>query len=296
MNDARCLLTWKVSSDESGIKLLAFLSGCLKGKYSSRFLKRLIENNACEINGRTERFASSTLGVGDLVSLYLQQDPASISSAAEQERILFEDGSFLVYNKPAGVVCDERGILQLWKSTLPSLKLVHRLDRETTGVLVFAKEQAIFDHLVHQFKNFQVKKSYLAIIDGFIEPQKGKIENYLEKKRTYAGQAIWGSSALDQGLYACTEWKELKRGKNASLIACYPKTGRTHQIRIHLAEQGHPILGDFQYGKHFQSTYRPQRILLHAEAIQFYHPLTGETMTFTAPLPEDFKIALSLTL
>jgi RluA family pseudouridine synthase len=286
------MLEWIVTAEESGSKLLSFLIQRLEGKYSARFLKRLIEHNGCEVNERTERFASTLLGKGDHVSLYMEHAPLPPSHEIEPSRILFEDEALLVYNKPVGINSDERGILQLWKSTLPQLQLVHRLDRDTTGLLLLAKQPVAFDQLVSQFKQFQVNKRYLAIVDGWLEQSKGKIENYLGKKRAYAGQTIWGGGANpSRGLYACTEWERLKKGQKASLVACYPKTGRTHQIRVHMAEMGHPILGDFQYGKHFQCHYRPPRILLHAEMIHFHHPLTGREMNLIAPLPDDFTIA-----
>lgn len=285
------MLEWIITPEESGSKLLAFLTHRLEGKYSARFLKRLIEHNGCQINGRTERFASTLLGKGDHVRLHLEHASFTSPHEVESSRILFEDDALLVYNKPAGINSDEKGILQFWKSKIPSLRLVHRLDRDTTGVLLLAKQPAAFDQLVQQFKNLQVDKCYVAIVDGALERAEGKIENYLGKKQAYAGQTIWGEVAASRGLYACTEWKRLKIGRAASLVACYPRTGRTHQIRVHMAEMGHPILGDFQYGQHFQCAYRPQRTLLHAEKIRFHHPLTGIEMNLLAPLPDDFKIA-----
>lgn len=285
------MLEWVVTSEESGSKLLAFLTHRLEGKYSARFLKHLIERNGCQINDRTERFASIILGKGDCIRLYLEHGGLPSPRILEPSRILFEDEVLLIYNKPAGINSDEKGILQLWESTLLSLQLVHRLDRDTTGVLVLAKEPAIFNCMVSQFKQFQVRKRYLAIVDGLMEQMKGKIENYLGRKRAYAGQTIWGAVSSSEGLYACTDWECLKRGESTSLVACYPQTGRTHQIRVHMAKIKHPILGDFQYGKHFQSTYRPPRTLLHAEEICFYHPLTKKKICLTAPLPDDFKIA-----
>lgn len=282
---------WIVSLEESGTKLLVFLLHRLEGKYSARSIKKIIEHNGCEVNGRTERFASTPLGKGDRVCLYLEHPFSSSSQTADLSRILFEDDALLIYNKPAGLNSDEKGVLQFWKSTLPDLKLVHRLDRDTTGVLLLAKQPAIFNHLVEQFKQFQVEKSYLAIVDGIIDQTKGRIENYLGKKRAYAGQTIWGAVSQNRGLYAYTGWERLNRGSAASLVKCYPKTGRTHQIRVHMAEMGHPILGDFQYGKQFQCSFRPIRTLLHAESIHFYHPLTGIKMNIIAPLPDDFKIA-----
>ena len=165
------------------------------------------------------------------------------------------------------------------------------MDRETTGVLILAKEKGVFDNLVEQFKHFQVQKRYLTIVDGQVEQPKGIIENYLGKKRSYAGQTIWGSVQQSKGLYASTEWIRLKKGKSVTLMACYPKTGRTHQIRVHMAEIGHPILGDFQYSKEFECRYRPTRYLLHSEEITFQHPLTGEALFLKAPIPDDFKKA-----
>jgi len=277
---------WIVPSEESGSKLLSFLANRLK-QYSARSLKGLIEKNRCQINERTERFASTTLGKGDRVSLHLENSSLPSPLILDPTRLLFEDEALIVYDKPPGINSDEKGILALWKSTLPALQLVHRLDRDTTGVLLLAKSPTIFESLVRQFQQLQVRKRYFAIVDG-ITDAKGKIENYLGKKRAYAGQTIWGAVSSLHGLYACTEWERLRKGRMASLVTCYPKTGRTHQIRVHMAEMGHPVLGDFQYGKRFYCPYRPSRTLLHSEQICFLHPLTGVSVCFKAPLPSDF--------
>lgn len=284
-------MEWTATTNDSGAKLLSFISQHLEGKYSARFIKRAIEQNCCQINGRTERFASTILGTGDRVSLNLDQLPAPAASENEGKRVLYEDEALLVYDKPAGVTCDERGILKLLKKKGASLQLVHRLDKDTTGVLLLAKSSRIFENLVDQFKQLQVQKRYLALVDGVVLQEKGIIENYLGKKHAYAGQTIWGAVNAAQGLAAITEWQCLKRGVTASLLACFPKTGRTHQIRVHMAEMGHPILGDFQYGKEFQCPFRPVRILLHAEEIRIHHPTSGQALIFTAPIPDDFKIA-----
>ncbi|WP_068468029.1 RluA family pseudouridine synthase [Candidatus Protochlamydia phocaeensis] len=281
---------WVVSSQEAGCKLIAFLSSKVGNEYSARALKRAIENNCCQVNGRTERFASTLLGRGDHVVLVLEQLPASLEKKPKWDpaQILYEDEAVLIYNKPAGVTSDEKGVLQLLKPHYPHLQLVHRLDRETSGILLLAKNAAIFDDFVQQFKQFHVHKRYRAIVDGILKDRRGTVENYLGKKHAYSGQAIWGAVKSDKGLYAHTEWECLKTGKGASLVLCIPKTGRTHQIRVHLAGIGHPILGDFQYCKQFHCAYRPSRCLLHAEEIAFRHPLTKQTLSFQAPLPDDF--------
>jgi 23S rRNA pseudouridine955/2504/2580 synthase/23S rRNA pseudouridine1911/1915/1917 synthase len=205
--------------------------------------------------------------------------------------VLYEDEALLVFDKPVGINCDENGVLKLLNKEDPSLLLVHRLDRDTTGVLLLAKNRQIFENLVEQFKRFQVYKHYLAIVDGLVSQSRGVIENFLGKKHAYAGQTIWGAVDATEGLPAKTEWHCLNKGADASLLVCVPKTGRTHQIRVHMAEMGHPILGDFQYGKEFQCVYRPSRMLLHAEEIRLRHPLTGKSLSFRAQLPDDFKNA-----
>lgn len=274
---------------DSGAKLSSFLSQHLEGKYSARSIKRAIEQNNCQINGRTERFASTIVGTGDHILLNLETlSEASLPDRTENDRVIFEDEALLVYDKPAGVNCDENGVMKLLKKEDCPLMLVHRLDRETTGVLLLAKNRQIFESLVDQFKCFQVHKRYLAIVDGLVARPRGIIENHLGKKHAYAGQTIWGEVKATEGLLAKTEWHCLSTGKEASYLVCMPKTGRTHQIRVHMAEMGHPILGDFQYGKEFHCMYRPARILLHAEEIRLRHPLTGRSVSFNAPLPDDF--------
>ncbi len=283
---------WMVTFEESGDKLLSFLTRRLEGAFSSRSLKQMIEHNGCLVNGRTERFASTRLEKRDHVQLDLDSLPPPPPVSLEVRRILYEDEALFVYDKPAGVNSDERGILKLLRQEIPALELVHRLDRETTGILLLAKSPSVLEKLIEQFRRYEVKKRYEAIVDGVLETSKGVIENELGKKSFYAGQTIWGRVKKGKGLYAYTEWQCMKRGKRVSYVACFPKTGRTHQIRVHLAELGHPILGDYQYGKAFQCPYRASRLLLHAKALSFPHPLTGEILELSAPLPDDFNRAL----
>lgn len=281
-------MQYEVLKHQSGISLLLFLTEvCSSQAYSKKFLKRSIDQGLCEINGKTERFASSVVYEKDVVKCHFFTESFNKIVRKNEENIIFEDNFLLVYNKPPKLTCDEKGVLSLF----PHLKLVHRLDKETTGLLLLAKDEKTFQSMVQQFKVYGVKKTYLAIVDKTLRQQKGKIENYLIKKQSFAGQSIWGATTEKNGLYACTEWMQLKSGKNASLVACFPKTGRTHQIRVHFAEMGHPLLGDFQYGKHFSCTFRPSRYLLHAQKLSFLHPSTAQFLEFEAPLPEDFREA-----
>ncbi len=289
MKDDKLMKEWSVAREESGMKLVAFLSSHLEGGYSARSLKRMIEKNFCQINKRVERFAGALVGEGDHVTLRLEQLPVRTTQQFQRDRILFEDESVLVYNKPAGINCDEAGVIKLLKAYTKSLFLVHRLDQETTGALILAKDRNCLECLIGQFRQHHIEKKYLALVDGVVREPKGIIENDLGKKGTYAGQTIWGE--VSQGLFASTAWQRVNSGRDATLLSCFPKTGRTHQIRVHLAGIGHPILGDYQYGKQFRCLYRPPRILLHAEEIRFSHPVSGKEVDITAPVPDDFLLA-----
>lgn len=282
---------WIAGPEDSGCKLLAFIAQKMGGQYSARYLKRAIENSRCQVNGRAERFSTAVIGKGDHITILLDEPlPSSKPPEFSAQRVLFEDDDLLIYDKPPGINCDDKGILQILKDYNPSVQLVHRLDRDTSGVLLLAKNQPSFQNLLDQFKKATLSKCYRAIVDGIIQAKSGVIDNFLGKKIVYAGQTIWGA-VKSGGLHAHTEWRKIKTGKQSTLLHCYPKTGRTHQIRVHMSESGHPILGDFQYAKHFNCPYRPERILLHAEQIIFLHPKSGRLMTIEASLPEDFTTA-----
>lgn len=276
-------MNWTVSKEESGLKLVAFLKQKLND-YSSRQLKSLLESNLCTINGVTERFGSIAVYAGDRIALVVEAKllKNKAQAALQKERILYEDDVLLAYDKPAAIASEE---------IKSPYHLVHRLDRDTTGVLLFAKTKAAFDALVALFRGHQIKKTYYAIVEGVPKEKRGTVDNFLGKKHLYQGQTIWGSVPSDKGLRAVTDWEVDKSGRQAALIRCFPKSGRTHQLRVHLSEMGHPILGDFQYCRRFISTYQPARCLLHAAVLSFPHPITHKTTTITSLIPEDFSAA-----
>jgi RluA family pseudouridine synthase len=282
--------TWIAKKEDSGLTLVAFVQRYLPGVYSARFIKRAIESNHAKINGRIERFGSASVMSGDTVSFFISV-AHQVSKNFDSSHILFEDDFLFIYNKPAGISCDESGMIRFVHEYNPSLHLVHRLDKDTTGVLLFAKQKEILSLLIDQFKDFKIEKKYNAIVDGVIQQEQGVIENYLGKKRDYAGQTLWGSLDSSQGLFACTRWERIKIGDHATFVNCYPKTGRTHQLRVHMAEMGHPIVGDFQYGMDFTCPYHPSSILLHAEEISFLHPKNEKRMVVIAPRPSAFCTA-----
>jgi RluA family pseudouridine synthase len=311
--------SWVVLAAESGMKLLAFLKGKLSS-VSGKQIKQLVDAGNCKINGKVERFSSRLVGRGDRITFY--KPDAALSSALSSiafdsaGRIIYEDDELIVYDKPAGLSSEDLNILSFIKRVSrplsstgqsgdhppsncgegnvnhPSIQLVHRLDRDTTGILIFAKNKAMADAMGALFKQRKIEKTYLAIVDG-VPKNEGVIDNFLGKLNAYQGQTLYGEVSESEGLRACTVWKRKKVGQTSSLLACYPETGRTHQIRVHLSGMGHPILGDYQYGRSFKCSFRPQRMLLHAYEIAFKHPKTHQPIHIIAQLPVDFAQAES---
>lgn len=266
---------FEVTARESGMKLLAFLREKWPSAPSVKALKRAIDGKRCKINGRIETFSTHTLSKGDRVEIEL------IEAQASELTILYEDDALVVCNKPAGMVSESKNF---------PAKLVHRLDKETSGVLILAKTELMRQKMVELFRKHRVKKEYLALVDGLVLKKEGKIASRLAKKHSYEGQTIYASAP--QGEEAITYWKCLGMGKKESLLLCEPVTGRTHQLRVHMKEMGHPILGDAQYAKKFSSLLSVHRQMLHAYRISFPHPVTGQKIEAAAPLPNDFLEAL----
>jgi len=273
---------WRISQSS---RLIDLLKERLKGSFSARFLKRALESNICRVNGRVERFASAVVHKGDIVEIEAAWE--ALESKRPSYSILYEDEHLLVIDKPAGLICSDQ---ECKKAIERPLWLAHRLDKDTTGVLLFGKNQRIAEELQECFEKRAVEKSYLAFVDGAIAQEQGVIESYLVKKRSFQGQTIWGASPSRQGLYAKTMWSRLASNQDLSLLQCRPETGRTHQIRVHLAQIGHPILVDRQYATSFCSSFFATRPLLHAHRLQL--EWRQRTFRFEAPLPQDFQEAM----
>ena len=287
------MATFYVEKRDENLSLLEFISRILSESISKKEIKRRIEDNCCSINGAVERVASKKLAWKDRVE-WEEKKKSSIPKALfESSRVLYEDQDLLVYNKPSGVECDQEGMVRLLK-TYGRFFLVHRLDKYTSGALVLAKTREAEKSLLAFFKEREVGKYYLALVDGIPKIRSGTIENYLGKVGGFQGQTNYGSVKPLLGKFAKTAWSIKSTYKQASLIVCYPETGRTHQIRVHLSELGHPILGDFQYGKKFVCKIKPSRMLLHAYSIEFKHPVEDKILKIKAPIPKDFQEMVKL--
>ncbi|MBB6062200.1 23S rRNA pseudouridine1911/1915/1917 synthase [Thermosipho japonicus] len=220
--------------------------------------------------------------------------------------ILYEDKDIVVVNKSAGMITHPTpsfisGTLvnalmyhcKDFQGISGELRpgIVHRLDKDTSGVIVVAKNDKAHQSLSKQFKDRVTEKVYAAIVKGIVKKDYGTIEVPIGRNpvvRTKMAAVDWGKNAL-------TYFKVLRRFKDATLVFAYPKTGRTHQIRIHMKYIGHPLLGDELYGSGKKDeVYGATRQMLHALKLSFYHPTTEEKMTFVAPLPKDFKRVLKI--
>jgi 23S rRNA pseudouridine1911/1915/1917 synthase len=180
------------------------------------------------------------------------------------------------------------------RGTVARVRAVHRLDRETSGVMVFARTVEAERHLVQQFRRHTAKRRYVAVVHGTVEAQ--TIESHLVRDR---GDGRRGSTTLpDAGKRAVTHVRPLEKLGRYTLVECRLETGRTHQIRIHLAERGHPLCGEKVYGKPLRGK-APEdqsgapRLALHAAELGFQHPVTGEPMRFEMPLPPDLEAFLN---
>ena len=231
--------------------------------------------------------------------------------------ILFEDGDMLVVNKPAGLAVHEDGrtegrTLTDWvRVTYPHMVgvgeemtlqngsvidrpgIVHRLDRDTSGVLLLAKNQPTFLFLKEQFKNREIKKLYHAFVWGSMKEPHGTIDKPIGRSRKDFRLWSAGSSAGGKLREAVTRWTLLMSKNGFSYLALEPRTGRTHQIRVHLKAIGHPVVGDTRYASEKGTALGFERLALHAHMISFIHP-NGDRMEVEAPLPQDFKNALAL--
>ena len=262
----------QVKREEAGQKLQVFLHQ--KVGLSVRRVKALIDRNQCRVNGRLERFGCTVVREGDTIELVVGAELET------KPKVVFEDDHLLVLNKPAGMPV----------SKVDQGLLCHRLDRDTSGLLIIAKSEEVQKKTEKLFKERLVKKRYLALVDGVPRDERGTVDNRLGSVARLDGQTIYG--AKKNGQRAVTYWQVVESFADAAYVRCHPETGRTHQIRVHLAGLGHPLLGDGQYSRRFRCKMRVPRHMLHAERVILPHPVTGEKLVLTCPPPADFRQAL----
>ena len=291
----------EITEDNSDQRLDNFLITCLKGVPKSH-IYRIVRKGEVRVNkGRVD--VKYRLVAGDIVrippvrvaerseELYVPQG----LQAALQQGILFEDEGFMIVNKPAGFAVHggsgvSSGIIEGLRLLRPEahfLELVHRLDKDTSGCLLIAKKRSALRKLQALFRESQIQKTYQALLSGQWARKKLIVTAPLLKNISKGGERMVVIS--QSGKAAETLFTRLQLFGNATLVEASPKTGRTHQIRVHAASLGHPIVGDERYGvdevnKAFKNK-GYKRMFLHAKTLRFQHPVTGIVMTISAPLP-----------
>ena len=286
----------------------------------------LIKSGNVLLNGKPECAPSRKVRAGQEISVTI---PPPESTEVLPEKgvldILYEDEHLIVINKAAGVVVhpsaghasgtlvnflihhcqDLSGIGGIMRPGI-----VHRIDKDTSGVLVIAKTDDAHLHLSNQFKQHSVKRQYQCLVWGVPEKEHGVVNAALgrhpvrRKDMSIVENDNPEESGREKGKSAVTHWRVLRRFEFSALLACRLETGRTHQIRVHLTSIGHPLIGDPQYGKSplkqlsgistelSQTLTNFKRQALHAEILGFEHPVSGEWLEFKAPFPDDYKILL----
>ena len=296
-----------VDEDSAGQRLDNFLIRELKGVPKTH-VYRIIRSGEVRVNkGRAG--ADTRVAAGDVVRV----PPVRTSQAADQKAarsaparefpILLEDDAVLAIDKPAGVAVHggsgvSFGVIEQLRQARPQakfLELVHRLDRETSGILLVARKRSALTHLQDQFRERETGKTYLALVPGDWPASRKVIDVPLHKYLQADGERRVKVVAKDDpdGMRSITLVKVARKLPGFSLLEVTIKTGRTHQIRVHLASQGHAIAGDDKYGDFElnKALYKQglKRMFLHAWRLQFNHPVTGERVQLVAPLPTDLQ-------
>lgn len=268
-------------------------------------IQQLIRAGFVRLNGATIR-PHQLVRTGDQIEL-TNPPPEKIETRPEAIplEILFEDDDLIVINKSAGMTVHpgaghhEHTLVNALLHHCPTLSgiggkerpgIVHRLDKETSGCLVVAKNDVAHRELSKQFAARTVEKIYLALVAGKVRKQTGVIEEKIGRHPVHRQRM---SVASPRGRAARTEYRVLHSNERASLLECRLHSGRTHQIRVHLHHLGHPVLGDKIYAPRFANDFPRQ--MLHAWKLGFRHPRTDEWKSFEALLPDDFKGAIALT-
>ena len=288
-----------VEREEIGKRLDADLS--LKNEKISRtMVQKLIEEGNILVNGKNPK-ASYKVSEGDKITLE-EIEPKEISLKAQDIAvdIIYEDKDIIVVNKPKGLVVHPangnpdgtlvNAIMAICKGSLSGIGgeirpgIVHRLDKDTSGILIIAKNDEAHINLSEQIKNREVKKTYIALVRGFVKENEATINMPIGRSPKDRKKM----AVVKNGKNAITHIKVLERFNNYTLLQVNIETGRTHQIRVHLSEIGYPIVGDYTYSNG-KNEFGIVGQCLHAKSLKFRHPITNEEMYLEAELPQYFK-------
>lgn len=298
--------SFEVEAEQDGERLDKFLS-IIYPDFSRAFFQKLIKNNQVAVNDKVQK-ASYCVKIDDIVTVEI---PDAVETTIEPENIpldiLYEDDDLLVVNKPKGMVVHPsaghysgtlvNAIMYHCKDSLSGINgeirpgIVHRIDMDTTGSLIVCKNDEAHINIAQQIKEHSVNRIYVGIVCGNVKEDSGTVEGTIgrhpiERKKMAINEK--------NGKPAITHYKVLERFGNYTYMQFKLETGRTHQIRVHMASIGHPLLGDALYSSGRSLFKHLQGQCLHAQTIGFVHPRTGKYMEYSAPLPEYFEKLLYL--
>ena len=299
----------EISEANAEQRLDNFLISFLKGVPKTRIYRMLRKGEVRVNKGRVN--VSYKLVLGDIVRI----PPVRVAERNDEiivqptlkysleNHILYEDEGFIVLNKPAGFAVHggsgiNSGVIEALRQIRPQqkfLELVHRLDKDTSGCLLIAKKRSVLKLLHELFRGDGIQKTYLALLAGQFQRKKQIVDVPLLKNANQGAQRV--VTVNQAGKSAETLFTRLTKFETATLVHAAPKTGRTHQIRVHAAWLGHPIVADDRYGEDdVNKAFKKRgfkRLFLHAEQLQFAHPVTGKILHFMAPLPTDLQDLLN---
>ncbi|PIQ28481.1 RluA family pseudouridine synthase [bacterium (Candidatus Blackallbacteria) CG17_big_fil_post_rev_8_21_14_2_50_48_46] len=273
---------------------------------SRAYCKKLVQQGQIQLNAQVVSKAGQILREGDLLQWELPElQPLEIQAEAMDLDIVYEDPHLLVINKPVGLVVhpgagNPSGTLVnalLHHCTdlsgiggVERPGIVHRLDKETSGLLVVAKHDQAHRHLSEQLQRRDMKRIYWALAELAFAEQSGEIEAPIDRHPVERQKM----AIVEDGRFARTHWTVLEHFTGYTLLELSLDTGRTHQIRVHLKHIHHPLVGDPVYGSSRKHAFKVSRPLLHARFLRFFHPVSGEFLEFEAPLPQDFERILTI--
>ena len=268
-----------------------FLSHIMQGK-SRTSIKQLLQNGAISVNNKIIKRLDELLEAGQTV--FIGKKPEPKFPMPKGLRIIWEDKWLIVVKKESGLLTvgneeERKYTAQAYLNAYMQFKgegecifIVHRIDRDTSGILIFAKSEEVQFRLRTTWNESVRSRSYIAIVEGHLDNQEGTIDTWIDENKYTMVMHVCPEG---KGKRAITHYKVLKTIENYSMLALELETGRKNQIRIHMSHIGHPVAGDGKYGA---QTSPCGRLCLHAQQIEFVHPMTREVMEFTSEIPQEF--------
>ena len=272
-------------------RLMEFVASALPEIKRTR-IKQMLAHNQVAVNGTPQRQFDLELQPGDSVKVNFVREFKVFSH--RRMKIVYEDDDIIIINKGYGLLSmgndkvkegTAYSILKdyvKWSNPANKIFIVHRLDRDTSGLMMFAKTPEAKEAMQHNWNNMVLNRKYLAVVEGAPEEAQGTIRSYLVENSKFE---VYSTDNPEEGQLAVTRYKTLSAGKRFALLEVELDTGRKNQIRVHMKDIGHPISGDRKYGA---SPSPIHRLCLHAQTLRFIHPVTRREMNFTTPVPSSF--------